>query len=176
MNWVWNNLDLIGELTLEHIRLSIPPILLGFFISIPLGFLAYRFKLTRGLLLTVAGLLYTIPSLALFVLLPTLLSVLTTHVPERSRGAATSVFTTIAYLGFLTGPVYFGYWSEATGLPGAMLALAGLAAALAALTPLARWRPSAASAGGGAANREPAQALAHTPGDDRRQPDRVREG
>lgn len=110
------------------------------------------------------------------VLLPTLLSVLTTHVPERSRGAATSVFTTIAYLGFLTGPVYFGYWSEATGLPGAMLALAGLAAALAALTPLARWRPSAASAGGGAANREPAQALPHTPGDDRRQPDRVREG
>ncbi len=75
MNWVWNNLDLIGELTLEHIRLSIPPILLGFLISIPLGFLAYRFKLTRGLLLTVAGLLYTIPSLALFVILPPIIGV-----------------------------------------------------------------------------------------------------
>lgn len=70
MNWLWNNLDLILELTVEHIRLSIVPIMFGFVISIPLGWLAYRFRLTRGLLLTVAGLLYTIPSLALFVILP----------------------------------------------------------------------------------------------------------
>ena len=34
-------------------------------LAIPLGWLAWRFRLTRGLLLTVAGLLYTIPSLAL---------------------------------------------------------------------------------------------------------------
>lgn len=75
MNWVVANLDLILELTLQHIRLSIPPILLGFVISIPLGWLAYRFRLTRGLLLTVAGLLYTIPSLALFVILPPILGI-----------------------------------------------------------------------------------------------------
>ena len=73
--WIWENLDLIGALTVEHIRLSIPPIVLGFLISIPLGWLAYRFKLTRGLLLTVVGLLYTIPSLALFVLLPPILGI-----------------------------------------------------------------------------------------------------
>lgn len=75
MNWVLGNLDLIGELTLKHLWLSIPPIIIGFLISIPLGFLAYRFKLTRGLLLTLAGLLYTIPSLALFVILPPLLGI-----------------------------------------------------------------------------------------------------
>lgn len=75
MNWLANNLDLILELTLEHIRLSIPPILFGFIVSIPLGWLAYRFKLTRGLLLTLAGLLYTIPSLALFVILPPILGI-----------------------------------------------------------------------------------------------------
>ena len=75
MNWVLNNLDLIGRLSLEHLRLSFPPIILGFIISIPLGWLAYRFKLTRGLLLTVAGLLYTIPSLALFVILPPLVGI-----------------------------------------------------------------------------------------------------
>ena len=75
MNWVVNNLDLIAELSVEHIRLSIPPILLGFIISIPIGWLAFRFKLTRGLLLTLAGLLFTIPSLALFVLLPPLLGI-----------------------------------------------------------------------------------------------------
>ena len=75
MTWVVGNLGLIGRLTLEHLALALPPILIGFLVSIPLGFLAYRFKLTRGLLLTIAGLLYTIPSLALFVILPPLLGI-----------------------------------------------------------------------------------------------------
>jgi osmoprotectant transport system permease protein len=75
VNWLGNNLELIGSLTVQHIRLAIPPILLGFVISLPLGWLAYRFSLTRGLLLTLAGLLFTIPSLALFVLLPPLIGV-----------------------------------------------------------------------------------------------------
>ncbi|MGV8852191.1 MAG: ABC transporter permease [Rhodoglobus sp.] len=75
MTWIINNLDLIWSLTIEHVRLSILPIVLGFLISIPLGWFAYRFKLTRGILLTVAGLLYTIPSLALFVILPPLLGI-----------------------------------------------------------------------------------------------------
>ena len=75
MNWVGNNLDLILQLSIEHIRLSILPIVLGFVISIPIGWLAYRFKLTRGLLLTLAGLLFTIPSLALLVILPPLLGI-----------------------------------------------------------------------------------------------------
>ncbi|MBC7592210.1 MAG: ABC transporter permease subunit, partial [Salinibacterium sp.] len=72
MNWVANNLDLIAQLSLEHLKLSIPPILFGFLIALPLGYLAFRFKLTRGLLLTLAGLLYTIPSLALLPILPTI--------------------------------------------------------------------------------------------------------
>ncbi|MDH6181172.1 osmoprotectant transport system permease protein [Microbacteriaceae bacterium SG_E_30_P1] len=75
MTWLPNNFGLVWELTLAHLWLAIPPIVLGFVISIPLGWLAYRFKLTRGLLLTVAGLLYTIPSLALFVILPPLLGI-----------------------------------------------------------------------------------------------------
>ncbi|MEQ1737815.1 MAG: ABC transporter permease [Rhodoglobus sp.] len=75
MTWVINNLALVWRLSLEHLALSIPPILIGFVISIPLGYLAYRYKLTRGLLLTLAGLLYTIPSLALFVILPPLLGI-----------------------------------------------------------------------------------------------------
>lgn len=75
MTWVVNNLSLIWDLTLQHLWLSIPPIVLGLVISIPLGWLAYRFQLTRGLLLTVAGLLYTIPSLALFVIQPPLLGI-----------------------------------------------------------------------------------------------------
>ena len=73
MTWVLNNLDLILELTLVHIRLSIVPIVLGFIIAIPLGWVAYRYRLTRGLILTLVGLLYTIPSLAMFIILPPLL-------------------------------------------------------------------------------------------------------
>lgn len=75
MTWLLDNLPLIGRLTLEHLRLAIPPIILGFIISIPLGWLAYRYKLTRGLLLTLAGLLYTIPSLALLPILPVILGI-----------------------------------------------------------------------------------------------------
>lgn len=69
-SWTLNNLDLILELTLEHLRLSILPIVLGFVIAIPLGWVAWRYKLTRGLVLTITGLLYTIPSIALIVALP----------------------------------------------------------------------------------------------------------
>ena len=73
--WLSENWDTIGRLTLDHLTLAIPQIIFGFILSIPLGFIAYRFKLTRGLVLTAAGLLFTIPSLALFVILPPLLGI-----------------------------------------------------------------------------------------------------
>ncbi|WP_069386141.1 ABC transporter permease [Cellulosimicrobium cellulans] len=75
MTWVLDNLDLIGRLTVEHLRQSAVPILLGLLLSVPAGWFAYRFRLTRGLVLTVVGLLYTIPSLALFALLPPVLGI-----------------------------------------------------------------------------------------------------
>ena len=75
MNWVLDNLDLIGRLSLEHLRLSVVPIVLGFVLAIPLGWVAWRYQLTRGVILTITGLLYTIPSLALFALLPPLLGI-----------------------------------------------------------------------------------------------------
>ncbi|WP_256862391.1 MFS transporter [Microbispora sp. GKU 823] len=67
------------------------------------------------------------------VLFPTVLALATANVPAAARGAATSVVSTLAYLGYLAGPVYVGHWAQATGLPGAMLAVAALAAALALL-------------------------------------------
>ncbi len=73
MNWLINNYESIAPLLLNHLRLSVVPIVAGFAIAVPLGWLAWRFHLTRGLLLTLAGLLYTIPSLALFAILPPLL-------------------------------------------------------------------------------------------------------
>lgn len=73
MNWLVNNYESILPLLLNHLKLSIVPIAIGFVLSIPLGWLAWRFRLTRGILLTAAGLLYTIPSLALITILPPLL-------------------------------------------------------------------------------------------------------
>ena len=75
MNWLFNNLPLVLELTLEHLKLSVPPIIIGFLVSIPLGWLAHRYKLTRGLLLTVIGIVYTVPSIALLILLPPLIGI-----------------------------------------------------------------------------------------------------
>lgn len=56
-----------------HARLSALPLLLGLLIALPLGWLARRYRWLYAPLVTVAGLLYTIPSLALFILLPGLL-------------------------------------------------------------------------------------------------------
>lgn len=70
MSWTLANLDLILELTLEHIRLAIIPIIASFVLSIPLGWLAIRNRVTRAIVITSGSLLYTIPSLPLFVILP----------------------------------------------------------------------------------------------------------
>jgi osmoprotectant transport system permease protein len=70
MTWALANLGLIWARTLDHIVLSLPPILLCFVIAVPLGWLARRYKVSRGIILTGAGLLYAIPSLPLFFVLP----------------------------------------------------------------------------------------------------------
>ena len=73
MNWVVENLGLIWQLSLVHLWESILPIVLAFVISVPLGWVAWRYRIVRGTLITITGLLYTIPSLALLILLPTVL-------------------------------------------------------------------------------------------------------
>lgn len=66
-------------------------------------------------------------------LFPTILSIAARNVSQRHRGRATSIISTVAYLGFLLGPVYVGYWAGVSGLRGAMVAVAAVGAALAAL-------------------------------------------
>jgi len=72
VNWLVNNYEQIVPLLLNHLKLSVIPIVIGFVLAIPLGWIAWRFKATRGILLTLAGLLYTIPSLALISIMPAL--------------------------------------------------------------------------------------------------------
>lgn len=73
MNWILGNLPLIGERLWAHLATSLPAILLALLISLPLGWLAHRVRALNGTVLTGAGLMYAIPSLPLFVLLPGLI-------------------------------------------------------------------------------------------------------
>ena len=70
MTWIWSNLDLIWDRTYDHLVLSLPSIILSFVIALPLGWLAHRYRVSRAVILTTVGLLYAIPSLPLFIVLP----------------------------------------------------------------------------------------------------------
>lgn len=75
MNWDWlpRNADLVARLTLEHLLLALVPVLVGLAVSIPLGRLAVRTPAVRTVVVAVTGVLYTVPSLALIVVLPIVL-------------------------------------------------------------------------------------------------------
>lgn len=73
MNWIASNIGLIFDLTINHVRLAIIPIVLGFVIAVPLGWVASRNRVARTFIITTGSLLYTIPSLPLFVILPVIL-------------------------------------------------------------------------------------------------------
>jgi osmoprotectant transport system permease protein len=73
MTWVLGNLEMIWGLTLEHLVFALVPVVLGIVLALPLGWLANRTGVGRSITINVAGLLYTVPSLALFVILPPLL-------------------------------------------------------------------------------------------------------
>ncbi len=62
LGWLWT-----------HAWLSVLPVAIGFIIAVPLGWLASRYRWTYPPLVTLFGLVYTIPSLALFVVMPGLL-------------------------------------------------------------------------------------------------------
>jgi hypothetical protein len=66
---------------------------------------------------------------------PVLFSIAGRGADEAFRGAAVSVVTTIAYLGFLVGPATVGLLASATTLATSLAAVAGVALALAVLAP-----------------------------------------
>jgi osmoprotectant transport system permease protein len=68
-DWVVDNLDQIWERTLEHLQLTLLAVVLGFLISFPIALYAQRHRWLYPPVTWLAGLLYTIPSLALFAFL-----------------------------------------------------------------------------------------------------------
>lgn len=73
MDWILTHPGEIVSLTLSHAWLAGVPLLLGLLISLPVGWLARRDRRLEGVVITLSGLLYTVPSLALFVLMPLIL-------------------------------------------------------------------------------------------------------
>ncbi|MGX7677401.1 ABC transporter permease [Jatrophihabitans sp. DSM 45814] len=62
LGWLW-----------AHAWLSVVPVVIGLLVALPLGWLARRYRFVYPPLITLTGLIYTIPSIALFVLIPPLL-------------------------------------------------------------------------------------------------------
>lgn len=73
MSWLIENFGQVWSLTVDHVVYSAIPIILGFVIAVPIGWLTNRYRLSRATVLTIVGLLYTVPSLPLIIVLPTLL-------------------------------------------------------------------------------------------------------
>lgn len=71
ISWTWiaDHLDDIRTRTIEHLTLTGIAVGVGFAIALALSLLALRYRRTFGPITWVTGVLYTIPSLALFALL-----------------------------------------------------------------------------------------------------------
>ncbi|MBK0417896.1 ABC transporter permease subunit [Leucobacter sp. CSA1] len=73
LDWIANNAEQIGQLTLSHLWLTLLPTLIGLILSIPLGYLAFNYRRLYTFIVGGTSLFYTIPSLALFILMPQIL-------------------------------------------------------------------------------------------------------
>ncbi len=70
MEWVLGHLDDIAAYTVDHAWLAGLPLLVGSILAVPLGWLSRQYRWLYTPLVAGTGLLYTIPSLALFILMP----------------------------------------------------------------------------------------------------------
>ncbi|MBW6433523.1 ABC transporter permease [Actinoplanes hulinensis] len=73
IEYLRNNADTVWLALQEHVWLALLPVLFGFVIALPIGYLGVRFPVLYHPLINTCGVLYSIPSLALFVFLPVVL-------------------------------------------------------------------------------------------------------
>lgn len=64
------NSDSVVQHLVEHVWLALVPVAIAFVLSLPLGWLAVRRPRLKSVMLTVSSVLYTVPSLALILLIP----------------------------------------------------------------------------------------------------------
>ncbi|OBF52662.1 ABC transporter permease [Mycobacterium sp. 852002-53434_SCH5985345] len=70
MHYLLTHLDDAWALTIVHLRLALVPVLIGLALAVPLGAAVQRVPVARRLTTATASVVFTIPSLALFVVLP----------------------------------------------------------------------------------------------------------
>jgi osmoprotectant transport system permease protein len=86
-DWIADNLDRYADPFVQHVVLTLVSVGLGFVIAFVLALIAHRRRWLVGPVTNVTGILYTIPSLALFFLL----------LPLTGRGTVTAVIALTSY-------------------------------------------------------------------------------
>lgn len=87
MNYLRENPDRVWELLEQHLRLVGSSVLIAMLIGIPLGIIVTRVRWLEGIVLNTTGVLYTIPSLALFAIL----------IPYTGIGERTAIIALVLY-------------------------------------------------------------------------------
>ena len=85
--WIVDNFDRYTQPLLEHVVLTVVSVAIGFAIAFTLALLAHRRRWLVGPILGLTGVLYTLPSLAVFFLL----------LPITGRGTLTALIALTAY-------------------------------------------------------------------------------
>jgi osmoprotectant transport system permease protein len=87
MEYILNHPERMTELTLQHIEIVVIAVVLALLIGIPLGIVVTRLRWLEGPVTGIAGVLYTVPSLALFAVL----------IPFSGLGATTAITALTLY-------------------------------------------------------------------------------
>jgi osmoprotectant transport system permease protein len=75
IQYLQNNVAVIQAALSQHVFLALVPVLIGIVVSLPIGYLAVRFGFLYHPLLNLSGILYAVPSIALIVLVPTIVGI-----------------------------------------------------------------------------------------------------
>jgi osmoprotectant transport system permease protein len=86
-DWIADNFDRYVTPFWEHVYLTIVSVAIGFAIAFALALLAYRRRWLTGPIIQITGILYTLPSVAVFFLL----------LPITGRGKTTAIIALVAY-------------------------------------------------------------------------------
>jgi osmoprotectant transport system permease protein len=92
MHYLLTHRSTAWALTVVHLRLSLLPVLIGLAVALPVGVLVQHTTTLRRLTTVTAGVVFTIPSLALFVMLP--LVIPTRILDESNVVVALTLYTT----------------------------------------------------------------------------------
>jgi osmoprotectant transport system permease protein len=86
-DWIIDNFDRYTDPLVQHVYLTLISLAVGFAISFGLALLAHRRRWLVGPITQITGILYTLPSLAVFFLL----------LPITGRGNTTAIIALVAY-------------------------------------------------------------------------------